>query len=199
MIHDLDHTLRELLKHELLPNLAEQVSISFTTPDDQFPPSGVTPPAINLFLYDIRENHDLQQGIGPILEHHTSGQIIKTPPPIKVDYSYMITAWSEFKQDPSEQEHYLLGEVIKVLLRHPTIPKAILQGELAGQESLPRTTILQSSRSQFLGEFWRSLGTRPKAAINYVVTIYVQAFEAIRIGPPITDIQINFKLIEKEG
>ena len=58
MINDLDSTLRTLLKRELPPYLASQVSISFDPPDDQFPPQAITLPAIDLFLYDVREDHD---------------------------------------------------------------------------------------------------------------------------------------------
>ncbi len=60
MINDLDETLRELLERSLPATLAQQVGISFATPDDQFPPSSVTVPAIGLFLYDVRENRDLR-------------------------------------------------------------------------------------------------------------------------------------------
>ena len=44
MIHDLDRTLEVLLTRELPTELANQVTISFTTPDDQFPPTSVTLP-----------------------------------------------------------------------------------------------------------------------------------------------------------
>lgn len=59
MIQDLDATLKLILERELPSPLNEQVAISFDTPDDQFPPTSVTPPAIDLFLYDVRENHEI--------------------------------------------------------------------------------------------------------------------------------------------
>ncbi len=60
MIHDLDSTLRVLLQRELPAPLNRQIAISFDPPDDQFPPQGVALPAIDLFLYDIRENRELR-------------------------------------------------------------------------------------------------------------------------------------------
>ena len=60
MIDDLDKTIATLLRRELPPSLAQQVQISFATPDDQFPPQSVTLPAIDLFLYDVRENLELR-------------------------------------------------------------------------------------------------------------------------------------------
>jgi len=63
MIDDLDKTLEELLTRELPPQWFKEesstkVTISFATPDDQFPPTSVTLPAIDLFLYDVRRSGD---------------------------------------------------------------------------------------------------------------------------------------------
>ncbi len=60
MIDDLDRTVEELLRRELAPALVDQVAISFAAPDSEFPPSSVTLPAVDLFLYDIRENRELR-------------------------------------------------------------------------------------------------------------------------------------------
>ena len=57
MLQDLDATLAALLDSELS---MENVTISFATPDDQFPPSNVNLPAVALFLYDVREDHSLR-------------------------------------------------------------------------------------------------------------------------------------------
>ncbi|HZA23826.1 MAG TPA: hypothetical protein VFA32_14705, partial [Dehalococcoidia bacterium] len=62
MIDDLDRSLEVLLRRELPQDLAGQVTISFATPDDQFPPSSVSLPAIDLFLYDIRVTQLVQGG-----------------------------------------------------------------------------------------------------------------------------------------
>src|SRR5215831_16286775 len=49
MLQDLDATLAALLQAELS---MQNVAISFAPPEDQFPPSGVSLPAIDFFLYD---------------------------------------------------------------------------------------------------------------------------------------------------
>ena len=59
------------------------------------------------------------------------------------------------------------------LLRHTTLPEVLLRGALRSQElPLPAAT-LQPGRLQSLGEFWQALGGKPKAALNYTVTIAV--------------------------
>ena len=193
MIHDLDKTLEQLLKQDLPPELVSQVTISFDTPDGQFPPSSVTLPAIDLFLYDVRENRELRNNEW-IVERRSDGTAAKKRPPVRVECSYLITAWpSESAPNPAQDEHHLLGEVMTVLLRHPTIPAGILQGGLKGQEPpLPAIT-LQPGRLQSPGEFWQALGGKPKAALNYTVTIGVEVHKAVEIGPPVIDKRLKFK------
>ena len=179
MLDDLDRTLEELLKRALPPDLVRQVSISFATPDAQFPPSSVTPPAIDLFLYDVRENRELRNNEW-LLEHQSNGTVIKKPPLVRVDCSYLSTAWpSESATTPQRDEHRLLGEVMKALLRYPTLPSEILQGSLTEQELPLRAMPLQPMQLQSMGEFWQALGGKPKAALNYTVTISVTVQEPV--------------------
>ena len=181
MINDLDSTLRTLLKRELPPSLASQVAISFDPPDDQFPPQGVTMPAIDLFLYDVRENHDLRSNEWSV-SRDSSGVARRSLPLVRIDCSYLITAWpSKGTPTPTEDEHRLLGETIMVLLRYPTLPCEVLQGQLRSQELPLPTSVLQPGQLQSLGEFWQALGGKPKAALNYTVTIAVQPFEAVEV------------------
>lgn len=173
MINDLDETLAALLQRDLPSALTEQVQISFATPDDQFPPQSVTLPAIDLFLYDVRENLELRTN-EVYVERRSDGTAERMRAPVRVDFSYLITAWpSESAPDPAEDEHRLLGEVMRVLLRHRTIPEDVLQGALNRQEPALPVSSLQPGRLQSLGEFWQALGGKPKAALNYQITLSV--------------------------
>ena len=181
MIHDLDSTLRALLLRDLPPVLAEQVAISFDTPDDQFPPTSVTLPAIDLFLYDVRENLELRSNDWS-MKRRGDGTARRQPPPVRVDCSYLVTAWpSESAPSPAQDEHRLLGEVMLVLLRYPKLPDDLLQGGLQSQELPLPTAALQPGRLQSLGEFWQALGGKPKSALNYTVTIAVQPFDVLEV------------------
>lgn len=195
MIDDLDRTLEELLKRELPPAIVSQVTISFATPDDQFPPASVTLPAIDLFLYDARENRDLRSNEW-LVERRSDGTSIKHPPLTRVDCSYLITAWpSGSAPNPSQDEHRLLGEVMKALLRHPTIPPEVLQGSLRGQEPPLPASSLQPGRLQSLAEFWQALGGKPKAALTYTVTIGVEAQKPVETGLPVRDKRLKLRQV----
>ena len=173
MIDDLDRTVEELLRRELSPGLVEQVGISFAAPDSEFPPSSVSLPAVDLFLYDIRENLELRNTTWTI-EHRDDGRAFRVRGMVRVDCSYLITAWaSQGSNTRALDEHRLLSEVKKVLLRHPTLPEVLLQGSLKGQEPPLPSSTLQPGRLQSVSEFWQALGGKPKAALNYTVTIGV--------------------------
>ena len=181
MINDLDSTLRTLLEREVPRSPTATVVISFDPPDDQFPPPRVTPPAIDLFLYDVRENHDLRSNEWSV-NRDSSGVARRNLPLVRIDCSYLITAWpSTGTNTPATDEHFLLGEVMMVLLRFPTLPREVLQGQLLNQELPLPTAVLQPGHLQSLGEFWQALGGKPKAALNYMVTIAIQPFEMVEV------------------
>lgn len=177
MIDDLDKCLERLLRQELPESLVKQLSISFAPPDDQFPPSSVKVPAIDFFLYDVQENNDLRSNEWVEERDGKKRSYRSRRPPVRVDCSYLITAWaSEASPTRAQDEHRLLGEIMKVLLRHATIPEDIAQGSLADQDLPLPTSSLQAGRLQSMGEFWQALGGKPKAALHYTVTIAVDPF-----------------------
>jgi hypothetical protein len=135
----------------------------------------------------VRENTELRN-IQWILEREEDGSATKRRSPVRVDCSYLITAWArETSSSRALDEHLLLSEVMKVLLQHPIIPDVLLQGKLKGQEpSLPATT-LQPGRLQSVAEFWQALGGKPKAALNYTVTIGISSDRRIATEVPVTE------------
>ena len=165
MIHDLDRSLTNLLESMKREGYVRE--ISFATPDDQFGPSL---PAINLFLYDVRENNDLRSNEWRT-EWRNEQPVGRRLPPVRVDCSYLVTAWA----GDISQEHHVLGEVMGLLLRYPTLPQDMLHGSLNKQELPLPTTALQPGRLQSLGEFWQALGGKPKAAFDYTVTVTMSA------------------------
>jgi hypothetical protein len=145
--------------------------------------------SVRSIVYDIRENWELRSS--EWVTERTNGMVVKHGPPARVDCSYLITAWaSQSTPDPALDEHHVLGEVIKVLIRHRTLPTEVLQGALRGQDPPVRAKVLQTPNLQSLGEFWQALGGKPKAALHYAVTISVPATEPVAVGPPVTETRI---------
>lgn len=180
MIIDLDRALETLLKRGLSD---DSVTIAFDPPDQDFKPTSL---AVDLFLYDVRENRDLRSNEW-LVERSEDGGVRKRRPLVRVDCSYLITTWA----GDALSEHDLLGQVMGILLRYPTLPAAVLQGgTLEGQEPPLPTAVLQPGRLQSLGEFWQAMGGKPKAALNYTVTIGVEVGAPLELGPPVSEKRI---------
>jgi hypothetical protein len=178
VIDDLDDTLAALLLDELPQDVARQLEVSFAAPDDRFPHAALKLPAIDLFLYDVRENLELRSN-DVYLDRHADGSVTRSRAPPRVDFSYLITAWPGSGHDSVvKDEHTLLGHVMRVLLRHRTLPDKVLRGSLKGQMPALPVSSLQPGRLQSLGEFWQALGGKPKAALNYQVTLAVDVWTA---------------------
>ncbi len=190
MIDDLDATLEALLKREL-PALVSPVTITFAAPDNDFPPSSVALPAIDVFLYDVRENRELRLGDWQI-EREANGNFTRQRPPARVDCSYLITAWTgSGGPNQGRDEHRLLSEAMQVLLRFPTLPPEVLQGTLQTQDVPLPTSTLQPGRLQSIAEFWQALGGRAKAVLHYTATIGVSPSGPLQLGPPVSDVVVT--------
>ncbi|MFP2896529.1 DUF4255 domain-containing protein [Corallococcus sp. 4LFB] len=178
MFHELDQTLRVLLRRELAPELLQQVpTISFAAPDESFPPAALTLPAINFFLYELRENSELR-GFEQVMERQGGGEekllSHRHPAWKRVDCHYLVCAIARADAqaaDEQELEHRILGDVLRVLLRHPELPAQTLQGRLREQPWPLPTRVLQPFSSPHGMDPWLALKCKPRASFQYTVTL----------------------------
>lgn len=177
MINDLDATIVALLNDKLVPALPG-IQISFAAPDDKFATQSGSP-RVNFFLYDVRENMELRDCV-PQRKHVSGGNAVRIlPAPVRVDFSYIVTAWpSDSLIDSIEDEHRILGEVLAILVRHREMPQEYLRGTLSDQELPLPINSLHPGRLQSPGEFWQALGGKPKATLNYQITVAVARHSA---------------------
>jgi hypothetical protein len=146
----------------------------------------------------VRENRELRSNEW-VIERRSDGTAVRHQPPVRVDCSYLVTAWASASSNtPARDEHRLLGEVMKALLRHSTLPAAVLQGSLQGQEPPLPSSALEPGRLQSLGEFWQALGGKPEAALSYTVTIGVSPTAPVDAGPLVAEKVIRIDLMEEE-
>jgi hypothetical protein len=186
MISDLDEAIKKLLttKGALAPS---QVDIKFEVPDREWSAS-LSKPTINIYLYDIRENHHLRGTEWGITKTKDGGTIRKKNPS-RLDISYLITVWANDAAD----EHRLLWNVIATLFRYPEIPADVLSGELLEQNYAIKTTTVQpDGLFNNPADFWSALDNKIKASINYVVTLELDtdlAFTAPMVTTKIIDVK----------
>jgi hypothetical protein len=166
VIHDVDETLKALLVQKM-PIDPDTVEIRFDTPNREWS-AAVVAPTLNLFLYDIRENLELRSH--ERVRSGRAGAVTQSPAPVRIDLSYMITAWTTDVSD----EHQLLGRVLTTLLRFPQLPADILRGSLVNQPFALRAWIAQSERTPNPWDFWGNVEHRMKAGLNFVLTAALQ-------------------------
>jgi len=193
MFQDLDSTINQILNDPAMkPGLKElfDANVSFITPDKNLQLTGAT---VDLFLYEVKENRELRDPT-PIVEKN-GDSFIRKEPPLRVDCSYIVTAWS----DPNAtgdakviEEHRLLAQALLWLSRFPTIPADKLQGSLANQLFPPPTMVAQMDPNKNAGDFWFALGIPPRPAFYLVVTITMDLGLQVE-GPLVTTRSTEFK------
>lgn len=173
MINDLDETLRALLV-QAVPLDPALVDIGFDMPGKDWA-AALTKPAVNLFLYDIRENHELRSNERFIARN--PGAASESLAPARVDLTYLVSAWATDVDD----EHKLLGNVLRALLANPMLPPAVLKGTMATQTYPLRAWIAQPERTPNVWDFWGWLDWRLKPGISYVVTMALETAQPAEV------------------
>jgi Pvc16 N-terminal domain len=176
MFDDLDKTLEQLLAEPTLELALPQLfrsELRFDTPEKGFVPRQDS--ALNLFLYQVGENRELRDP-EPWSERR-DGMYARRRAPLRVDCSYLVTAWTK-AQAKISTEHLLLAQALNWVSRFPTIPTTYLYGTLAPVAGQPArqpfplpVMVAQVEAAKNFGEFWHALEIAPRAYFTLVVTI----------------------------
>jgi hypothetical protein len=206
MIRNLSETLKAILQDPSVPPELKGADILFDRPTDPFTPAKT---AINLFLYDVRENTELRSN--ELVVERKNHQSVIHPAPLRLNCSYLVTAWPVGGAELALQEHRLLSQVLRVLGQFPTIPTQYLQGSLLGQDPPLPMVALHPDALKNLSEFWTSVGNKLRASLTVTVTISVPlfadlpefvvttrnaAFALSQSGPPETLVQVGGRVLD---
>jgi hypothetical protein len=187
-IADLDEGLRLLLRRELGRHGFEGVEIAFDAPSREW--SGkLTSPTVDLFLYDLREAGNRAQ-ITP-REARANGQATVTAPPLQLELTYAVTAWTKAVED----EHRLLSQVLAVLFSHRRLPEDLLSELPGGGLHLREAETSVGRPREEKADFWTSIGGQYKASIDFVVHITVQSGARTVRGPEVRMQTIRTQLV----
>ena len=166
MITDLDETIKKLLT-EIGKIDHGEIDISFDPPDREWSASLGNKPTVNLYLYDIKENHELR-GTEWYVGKNNNNTATKRKNAKRINCSYLVTVWTKNIDD----QHSLLWRVLHVLMRYPTLTPELLVGSLKEQEYPIITTAAQpDGLFGNTADFWAALDNQIKPSFNYVVTL----------------------------
>jgi hypothetical protein len=191
-IADLDEGLRRLLKRELEKHGFEGVEVAFDAPSKEW--SGkLTNPTVDLFLYDLREAGDRAR-LTPN-EQRGNGQSTVTAPPLKLELSYAVTAWTKAVED----EHRLLSQALAVLFSHRRLPEEVLDELPGGGAHLRDAEASVGRPREEKADFWTSVGGQYKASIDYVVHITIESGAKSIRGPEVRMQTIRTRILDRPG
>jgi hypothetical protein len=175
---DLDEALRILLRRELERHGFEGVEIAFDAPASDWS-AKLTAPTVNLFLYDLREN--VAESEATPRNVRVNGAQMAAPPPMRLEVTYSVTAWTQAVQD----EHRLLSQVLTILFSHTSLPADLMAGRLASASRLRAIETEVGRPKEEKADFWTSIGGRYKASLDYAVRLEVESGLMFTRGPEV--------------
>lgn len=181
MIHDIDETLRALVRRDVLNGA--NIEVSFEAPTRDWS-SRRNVPTLNLYLYDIHEDMERREMQHVDIRDEHGFVIDRRPPPRKFKLSYMVTAWTQRPED----EHRLLSAVLSCFLPIDALPEDVLKGEVADQPYPCRVVIghpLPADRA--ISDVWSALGGELKASLDLIVTAPIDPQRHRKVGPPVLE------------
>jgi uncharacterized protein DUF4255/carboxypeptidase family protein len=186
-IADLDEALRILLKRELNRHGFEGVEIAFDAPSKEW--SGkLTGPTVDLFLYDLREATD--RSVATPTERRGNGQAMVSDPPLHLELTYAVTAWTQAVED----EHRLLSQVLAVLFSFSEIPADLLGENSSTTLSHAETSVGRPREEK--ADFWTSVGGQYKASIDFVGHIVIESGSVLVRGPEVRTSTVRVRQLD---
>jgi Pvc16 N-terminal domain len=180
MIHDVDESIRALIRREVGDH--GEVDVVFEAPTKEWAARRNTP-TIDIYLYDVREDMRRRQA-GIVDLHDENGRTnARRQPPRFFKLSYLLTAWTQRPED----EHRLLSSLLSCLLRNDCLPVDVLVGALAENDlALPVTLAIPPPEDRALSDVWSALGGELKPSLDLVVVLAWDLDRTKETGPPVT-------------
>jgi hypothetical protein len=171
-IADLDDGLRDLLRSDLKRHGFDGVEISFDAPSREWA-GKLTGPAVNLFLYDVREARDRATS------SPEPGDGFLASPSLRLALTYAVTAWTKAVED----EHRLLSQVLSILFSHARLPGDVLGSRASGARGPVDAAVGRPREDK--ADFWNAVGGQYKASIDYVVQFAIESGARFERGPEV--------------
>ncbi|WP_347352194.1 DUF4255 domain-containing protein [Intrasporangium sp.] len=181
MIADIDEAVRSLVRTEAIERSGVEVVFDAPTKDWA---ARRNAPTVDVYLYDIRE--DLRRrAVGWVPTHTAEGRLeTRRPMPRYYKLSYLVTAWTQRPED----EHRLLADLLRSLLRYDAIPGELLGGELADTTlPVPLTVGLPPPEDRAFADVWTALGGELKPSLDLVISAPIEVGRATAAGPPVLE------------
>jgi len=160
MIHDVDESLRALVKRDALNGSG--VDVAFDAPTREWVAKR-NAPVVDMYLYDIREDTTRRQTAWEDVRDENGRVTGRRQPPRRYRLSYLVTAWTARPED----EHRLLSSLLACFLSHEFMPAELLTGSLDGEETPILVTVaLPPTEDRSIADTWFGHGRRAQAVVG---------------------------------
>lgn len=180
MLYDAGDSVREMIRQR--GSVPANIDILFDAPTKDWA-SRRSGPAIDVFLYDIRENLERRHAL---LEDVRQDDLVtgRKSPTRWFNCSYLITAWTQRPDD----EHRLLGGILSGLVTVHAVPLECLKGSFANSErELFLTVCRPPGQERSISDIWSALGGELKPSLDLVVVVPFEPSSLIEVGPPVLE------------
>jgi hypothetical protein len=163
----------------------------FTIPDEDWQTRVKTDTNIrlNLYLYEFRENRDFRRAEWDIIATSATSAVLSRPPAY-VDCHYLVSAWSPAEDSeattPVLDEHRVLSEAMRILLRTPTVtPRdiGILGGGPVFDQAEVCLTVAPPETPRVLNDFWSTMRLPWRPAVQVVATAPIDLLQDTAPAP----------------
>jgi len=179
VILETDQALLAVTKNRVLGNAA--VAVTFDPPARPWIQALKTP-AVNFFLFDIRENTHRRDVMYEQVRDEGGRVVGHRPPALRYDLHYTVSVWGA----PIAVEHRILALVLRCFGGLPTLPRELLPEPLASSPlEVHLTTAAGTKRSMFL-----NLAGEVKAGFELTATVPMPVPE-VPAAPPVNQAQVN--------
>ena len=181
MIHDVDESLRALVRRDALNGSAVEVAFDAPTKDWV---ARRNAPTVDLYLYDIREDLMRREVAWEPVRDSTGRVTERRPPARRYRLSYLVTAWTQRPED----EHRLLSALLGCFVRHELMPRDVMVAPLA-EQPLPvyLTVALPPPEDRSFADVWSALGGELKPSLDLVVIAPLDTRLSQVAGPPVLE------------
>jgi uncharacterized protein DUF4255 len=181
MIHDVDESLRALVKRDALNGSG--VEVAFEAPTREWVAKR-NAPIVDMYLYDIREDVTRRQTSWEDVRDETGRVTGRRLPPRRYRLSYLVTAWTARPED----EHRLLSALLACFVQHEFMPADVLAGSLEGEETpILITVALPPTEDRSIADTWSAMGGELKPSLDVVVIAPMNVARTIEAGPPVLE------------
>jgi hypothetical protein len=184
MIDDVDASLRAMLGAAL----ARGTAVRFEPPTPEWS-GGLKGNTVDLFLYDVTEEIERRSSDWED-QRGDDGRVLGRQPPVRYyRLTYLVSAWGKTTED----EHALLGAVMRACLEGEVLHPQYCRGSLAEEESrvLVRLCIPIGPSPARAHDIWSALGQPMRSSLEMAVVAPLRPVLFTDLAAPAEEISLN--------